>query len=220
MIIPDEIIRSNRKTLKVTVDSLGKVTVCAPKNCDEERIFAFLKAKERWILRHKTKAESFCVRLPSENLEGYVFLLLGREHTLVLTESRFVRLDASSRTIFLPRKNARERLVKWLKENALRIFSEVVQAQATRMQTRFSSVRVSSARATWGTCTHDNKISFSFRLLYAPKAVIEYVAVHELAHTLHKNHSREFWRTVERYVPDYKNKRKWLKDRGFLMRIF
>ncbi len=220
MIVPDEIIRSDRKTLSVRIDCLGKVTVRAPKQCDEGRIFAFLKEKEGWILRHKRKAETVAIDLPKENLNGYSFLLLGEKCTITLTSDKFVRFDPQAHRIFLPEKNAEQRIVKWLKENALRIFTAVTEKRARDMETDFVSVRVSSARSTWGTCTHDNRISYTFRLIYAPKEVIDYVVVHELAHTKHKNHSPAFWREVEKYLPDYKGKRKWLKERNILMRIF
>lgn len=220
MITPDQIIRSDRKTLSVTVDCFGNVTVRAPKKCDEGRIFAFLKDKEAWILHHKTKAEKTDLELPQEDLNGYSFLLLGEKCTITLTQEKFVRFEPQTHRIFLPEKNAKQRLVKWLKENALRIFTVATEKRAREMGTSFVSVRVSSARGRWGSCTHDNRIRYTFRLIYAPKEVIDYVVVHELAHTKYKNHSSAFWREVEKYLPDYKLKRKWLKERNILMRIF
>ena len=128
--------------------------------------------------------------------------------------------DGERNGLHLPQNNARERLVQWLKENAKRIFADVTEQKAKQMQTSYKSVSVSSARTRWGTCSCDNAVRYTFRLLYAPKDVIEYVVVHELAHTKHKNHSAAFWREVERYVPDWKQKRKWLKTHGILMQIF
>ena len=122
--------------------------------------------------------------------------------------------------LLLPQKNAKQRLLKWLKDNAKRIFSTVTAETALRMQTTYKSVSITSARSRWGSCSGDNALHYSFRLIYAPKEVIEYVIVHELAHTLHKNHSKLFWAEVEKYVPDWKRKRAWLKQNGVLMEIF
>ncbi len=220
MIKPDEIIRSNRKTLSVCIDCFGKITVRAPRRCTDERIFTFLREKETWILRQKAKTKGAGIDLPTENLNGYSFLLLGEKHRVTLINGRYIRFDPERREIFVPEKNAKERLVKWLKENAKRIFTEWTSRRASEMQTSVCSVAVSSARSKWGCCTFDNKVRYSFRLLYAPKDVIDYVIVHELAHTKHKNHSKAFWQEVAKWKADYKEKRGWLKDHATLMHIF
>ena len=160
------------------------------------------------------------MRLPPENLDGYSFLLLGKQCAVQIADDKFIRFDKENNRIFLPSKNAKEKLVKWLKENALRIFTQAASERAKQMQTPFQSVTISSARTRWGVCTGDNKLRFSFRLLYAEKSVIDYVVVHELAHVKYKNHGKAFWAEVAKYVPDYKQKRKWLKDRPYLMQIF
>ncbi len=220
MIRPDEIIRSNRKTLSISVDPFGRLIVRAPKRCGEERIFAFLKEKEEWILRKQQERKRAGMRLPPENLNGYEFLLLGKTCRIHLTQGARIVYDKDADQIYLPENNARERLVKWLKENAKRIFTTVTEQSATRMETSYKRLTVTSAKTRWGSCSYDNAIRFSFRLLYAPRDVIEYVVVHELAHTKHKNHSKLFWAEVEKYVPDWKTKRKWLKVHGILMEIF
>ena len=88
------------------------------------------------------------------------------------------------------------------------------------MGVSYQSVALSSAKTRWGTCSGENKIRLTYRLLYAPKEVMEYVIVHELAHTRYKNHGKGFWAFVQEFVPDYKQKRKWLKERGALMEVF
>ena len=84
MIRPDEIIRSHRKTLSISIDPFGRVVVRAPRTCKEERIFAFLEEKETWILRKKAEREGADIRLPSENLDGESVLLFGENYTLRL----------------------------------------------------------------------------------------------------------------------------------------
>ena len=161
-----------------------------------------------------------CTRLPPENLHGYEMLLLGRNTKILLVDAMHVEYKREENLLLLPQKNAKQRLVKWLKENAKRIFSTVTAETALRMGTMYKSVSITSARGRWGSCSGDNALHYSFRLIYAPKEVIEYVIVHELAHTLHKNHSKLFWAEVEKYVPDWKKKRAWLKQNGVLMEIF
>ena len=214
---PDKIIRSERKTLSVSIDALGVVTVRAPVSCTTARIFAFLEEKEAWILRKKAERVGASAKLPSENLDGFSFLLLGENYRIRLVDGK--RISLSGKEILLPNVNAQKRLVKWLKENAKRIFALETERVSKKAGIFYSSVSVSSARTRWGSCSGKNAIRYSFRLLYAPKDVIEYVVVHELAHVKYKNHSKLFWREVERLCPDYKNRRKWLKQNAFLMKI-
>ncbi len=220
MVKPDEIIRSSRKTLSISIDAQGRLIVRAPMRCAEERIFAFLREKESWILKKRAEKRGVGISLPPDDLEGYSFLLLGAPVTVRLIDEKKVGYDAENAIVYLPRENAKDRLVKWLKENARRIFLIVTEREAARMQTTFSSLSVSSARGKWGSCSAENALRYSFRLLYCPKEIIDYVVVHELAHTRHKNHSKAFWSEVEKYIPDWKARREWLKRYSVLTRIF
>ena len=160
------------------------------------------------------------MRLPPENIDGFTFMLFGVEHGVRMTEGNAVIYDKENNTITLPKKNANTRLVRWLKERAKCIFSETTAQKAREMGVTYASVFVTSAKSRWGSCNARDELRYSFRLLYAPKEIVEYVIVHELAHTKHKNHSPRFWQEVEKYVPDYKSRRNWLKAHAYLMHIF
>ncbi len=220
MIQPDEIIRSNRKTLSISVDAYARLIVRAPKRCGQERIFAFLREKESWILKKQAERKGVGMSLPPENLDGYSFLLIGKDTVIRLTDGTRIRYDSLQNVIELPREKGREGLVKWLQENARRILSAVTEEQAARMGTSYKSVSITKARSRWGSCSVENALRYTFRLLYCPKEVVEYVVVHELAHTRHKNHSKAFWSEVESFVPDWKARRQWLKLHGILTEIF
>lgn len=66
----------------------------------------------------------------------------------------------------------------------------------------------------WGSCSPDCSISLNFRLLFMPEGVLDYVIIHELAHTRYKSHGRRFWALVERAVPDHRERRRWLRENG------
>ena len=220
MIYPDEIIRSNRKTLSISIDSFGRLIVRAPKRYGNERIFAFIQEKESWILRKQAEITGAGIRLPSESLDGYALMLLGEKYILCLVNTTNIKVDNQQKVVYLPENNSQERLIKWLKENAKRILSELTDVTAAKMNTRYQKIAISSARSRWGCCTQEDVIRYTYRLLFAPKEVIEYVVVHELAHTIQKNHSPAFWREVEKHVPDWKAKRKWLHTHRALMELF
>ena len=220
MIYPDQIIRSNRKTLSISIDSFSRLIVRAPRRCSEERIFAFIAEKEGWILRKKSEMAGAGIELPTENLHGYFLPLLGEKYEIFLVDKERISLDTTQKRLYLPCKNSKERLIKWCKENAKRILSTVSEQYASKMGVTYSKITVTSARSRWGCCTPDNSIRYSYRLIFTPREILEYVAVHELSHILQKNHSPAFWREVEKYVPDWKQKRKWLRMHGGLMELF
>ena len=219
-IVPDEIIRSKRKSIAIVIDSFGRLIVRAPFHCNEARIFTFLQEKEGWILRKKEERRGVGICLPPENLQGYSFLLLGKQCKIVVADTEQIGFDKKTWTIYLPKEKSQVYLVKWLKENAKRVLTALTAETAKRMGVTYASVSVTSARGRWGSCTGKDDIHYSFRLLYAPQEVIEYVVVHELSHVRHKNHSKNFWNEVARYEPNWKNKRGWLKKHGVLLEIF
>ena len=220
MVQPDKIIRSNRKTLALSVDSFGRLIVRAPKRYSEERIFAFIQEKESWILRKQAERKGAGAVLPPENLDGYTFLLLGKPTRIVIDNGKKVGYDGGQNLIYLPREKSRDRLVQWLKDNARRILTTVTEKKAAEMGVSYRSIAITSARTRWGSCSGDNALRYTFRLLYCPREIVEYVVVHELSHTVQHNHSKKFWQVVERYIPDWKTRRKWLKSNGILMEIF
>ncbi len=80
---------------------------------------------------------------------------------------------------------------------------------------QFSKVFLKNSSSNWGSCSRKGRnINISTRLLFAPEDVIDYVCTHELAHLLEKNHSGQFWALVARAMPDYKEKKRWLRENG------
>ena len=88
MIQPDKIIRSARKTLSISIDAFGRLIVRAPKKCTEERIFAFIREKESWILRKQAEKQRENKLLPPDDLHGYEFLLLGKKTKIIVDDGK------------------------------------------------------------------------------------------------------------------------------------
>ncbi|PKN82576.1 MAG: M48 family peptidase, partial [Deltaproteobacteria bacterium HGW-Deltaproteobacteria-1] len=80
-------------------------------------------------------------------------------------------------------------------------------------------IRITSARSRWGSCSEDNSLAFSFRLMMAPPQVIDYVVVHELMHIREKNHSSKFWRLVIEAMPDSMSHRRWLREHQDMFKL-
>lgn len=80
------------------------------------------------------------------------------------------------------------------------------------MGVQYEKVKVNSAKTRWGSCNSRENINFTYRLIFAPEDVIDYVVVHELAHLKEMNHSHRFWSAVEEIMPDYREQRRRLKE--------
>ena len=78
----------------------------------------------------------------------------------------------------------------------------------------FKDIKFRKQTTKWGSCSKNGNINVSYRLLFAPQDILEYVCVHELAHLIEFNHSKRFRSLVEKAVPDYKEKKKWLDEHG------
>jgi len=78
----------------------------------------------------------------------------------------------------------------------------------------YGSVTIRTQKTRWGSCTGKGDLNFNCLLMLAPEEIRDYVVVHELCHRKHMDHSSAFWAEVERFCPDYKLHRKWLKDNG------
>ncbi len=78
----------------------------------------------------------------------------------------------------------------------------------------YKRITIRDQKTRWGSCSAKGTLSFNWRLMLAPPAILDYVVVHELCHLTHMNHSAAFWQAVETVYPDYRNARKWLKDHG------
>ncbi|MCM1048211.1 MAG: M48 family metallopeptidase [Clostridiales bacterium] len=78
----------------------------------------------------------------------------------------------------------------------------------------YNKIAIRNQKTRWGSCSSKGTLSFNWRLMLAPPAILDYVVVHELCHLTYMNHSAEFWNLVESVFPDYRAARKWLKEHG------
>lgn len=85
---------------------------------------------------------------------------------------------------------------------------------AGQMGVSYNRITIRNQKSRWGSCSSKGNLNFNCLLMLMPPDIIDYVVVHELCHRLEMNHSALFWKEVENVLPDYKKRRKWLKDNG------
>lgn len=98
-----------------------------------------------------------------------------------------------------------------LKKQARELLPKLTEEYAEKMGVEYGSVKITSAQKRFGSCSGKNNICYSYILMQYPIEAIEYVVVHELAHTVHHDHSRDFYNFIANYMPDYKQREKLLK---------
>lgn len=78
----------------------------------------------------------------------------------------------------------------------------------------YDKITIRDQKTRWGSCSSNGTLSFNYRLMLAPPKILDYVVVHELCHLKHMNHSPAFWHAVEDVLPDYRERKQWLKEHG------
>lgn len=105
----------------------------------------------------------------------------------------------------------------WLKKEALRFFTPKCHEIASFYGVEIKNIGVRFMKSRWGSCSLSGNISLNINLVKAPRSVIEYVIIHEIAHRKQHNHSAKFWDEVKKLCPEYKTSELWLKQNGFII---
>ncbi|WP_300262229.1 SprT family zinc-dependent metalloprotease [Clostridium sp.] len=227
-IIDFELILSKRKTMSIEISVEGEVKVRAPIGISEEVIISHVRKKGNWIIEKKEQA---CKRnykkVEKSYKDGDLFMYLGNEYPLKIKFSPFlkkisVNLIEKELVVHINKYN-KEKLRKaielWYREEGLRIIKERVKHYLKFYPLNARSVKVKEQKRRWGSCTYYNDLLFNWRCIMAPLEVIDYIVVHEMTHMIHKNHSKNYWIYVSKIIPNYKEKKIWLKDNGIRMDI-
>lgn len=104
--------------------------------------------------------------------------------------------------------------IQELREKARVVLCERTEFFAKKLGVTYSKIRIGNQRTRWGSCSSKGTISYNWKLILMPTAVMDYVVVHELCHLIEMNHSPRFWNMVEQVMPNYKEYRRWIKENG------
>ena len=104
--------------------------------------------------------------------------------------------------------------IEKLCQKALSVIPDKVKYYAEIMGVTYGRITIRNQKTRWGSCSSKGNLNFNCLLMLMPDKVLDYVVVHELCHLKQMNHSKKFWKEVERYMPDYKNYKKWLNENG------
>ena len=217
----DQIVRSKRKTLALIVKPDGTVLVHAPLRAPKAVIAEFVEKNQGWIAKHQAKALAALPSVHRGYVPGEAFPYLGTTYPLEVVEGQKerLRLDGRFKLAASHQSEAALAFERWYRDQARQVLTARVEFFAHQYEFPYQGIRITSARTRWGSCSSTGSLSFSWRLILAPLAVVDYVVVHELVHTVFHNHSKQFWHRVGMVLPDNQKHRRWLREhgRGLLM---
>lgn len=186
--------------------------VTLPSRASAKQAVAFVNSALPWIHKNMPAPEHL-IRLKP----GHEIPLTGK-NPILLKHRPHPRLsvweDETSLTLHCPEEHFEPYLTHYLKNKLRLILIDLIAQHCASLGVSYNRLYIRDSRTNWGCCSQKKNLSFSWRLIFAPHAVIDYVAAHEVAHLVEMNHSPKFWSHVEQLCPAYKDHQRWLKTKG------
>ncbi|NVK34196.1 MAG: M48 family metallopeptidase [Rhodobacteraceae bacterium] len=206
--------RAVRYLLRLPADNSGPV-MTIPNGGSAAQAKRFALQHVDWLLERLERRPEHVALMPGDYVP-----VRGVEHKIVMTGKLRGLVQVSEQDgepvllvpgdeVHVPRK-----VVNWLKSEAKRDLVAATQKHAPSIGKKVAGLSVRDTKSRWGSCAHNGRLSFSWRLILAPPDILDYVAAHEVAHLQEMNHSERFWRVCEKLAPQTPQARKWLKDNG------
>jgi predicted metal-dependent hydrolase len=221
------------RCIRIEVRSPTEVRLTIPRYVSKSEARAFLLSRETWIrekimelrLKRAEHPEQFAsplrwdgsdhVPLRGSDAVLRVFATRARSASVRIADGARKSIELFVPTAWLGQPSRLQRLVRdALKQEAHRDAVDLLDEEADRLGVIYTGPRIADQKTLWGSCAPHGLISLSWRLVMAPPEVFRYVAVHELCHLKHHDHSERFWKLVRRQMPDFETHRRWLREHG------
>lgn len=192
-----------RKNIAIKVLPSGEVVVYAPQTSTDERIKKVVLSKYDWIEKHQKTANDRLNLLPRLN-DGDKIYISGKIYNLSYHNKKTFYYNQSENCLYLPVNDAIGGLIAFIKV----VFLPYIQAKTEYFAQKFSfnykMVTISNCKRLWGVCSADNKIKYSLSVALIPEDLCDYIVLHELCHTVQKNHQKQFYCLLQSVLPNYK----------------
>lgn len=214
-----EVRRSDRRqTLGLTIERDGSLVLSAPPDVADARLERFARQKRFWIYQKLAAKEALPPALPARKfVTGEGLPYLGRSHRLQLVAALDVAVKLDAGRFKMRRDQAahgRAAMVRWYTAHAQPWLTARVARYADRARVAPGAVTVQDLGFRWGSCGKGGRLYFHWQSIVLPPRIVDYIVVHELVHLREPHHTPEFWRAVERAMPDWEPRRRWLGERG------
>ncbi|MBU2958368.1 SprT family zinc-dependent metalloprotease [Paracoccus sp. 1_MG-2023] len=199
--------RARRLTLRVPRDGSGPVLTMPPHvPLAEGR--AFVESRADWLAGASARVpQALRVRA------GEILPVAGRVLELTPAATRAARIEGEH--LLIPRdRDAGPSVAALLRRMAMVQLRAASDRHAAAIGRGYSSIVLRDTKSRWGSCSHEGRLMYSWRLIMAPPEILDYVAAHEVAHLRHMDHSPRFWALVAELMPGYAARRAWLRQHG------
>lgn len=220
--IPYDLRRSDTASERRITVTPGHVEVLALAKDDDEAVAGFLDRKRQWLFNTVREMERVTANRHAvpRFMTGSKIPYRGRKMSLTVRRTDAERANVAYRNGFivdLPHWAGDDadmlvasELKHWLKQRARRDVQEIAADYGRRLGLVPRSIRTTDLAHGWGSCGPDGNVLINWHLIFAPRKVLEYVVVHELAHLRVRSHGPEFWKFLAIYLPDFQSAQKWL----------
>ena len=213
---------AQRRALEITVDRGGELILSAPPEVQDATLRDFVQRKRMWVYKQFARKEALIRQTPRKLwrkvfTDGEGFAYLGRNYRLRLAAESDFAVKLQGGRFVMPKalaRDGREHLIRWYCERAKPWLWAKVQDYAARMEVEPAGLRVQDLGYRWGSCGKGAWLYFHWKTILLPARIAEYVVVHEMSHLHEPHHTPEFWRRVERAMPDFERRKAWLAERG------
>lgn len=211
-------VSNRRRTVRLTVERDASITASVPPGVDPNELARLVKAKRRWLYGKLADHQTLGPRRPPRQyVSGEGFSYLGRSYRLLLVDDTATPVRLRRGRLELHRDaagDAARHLVSWYRRLGHPWLLRRLRPWAARMAVQVSELRVLPLGYRWGSCSPNGRVNIHWATMQLPPDLIDYVLVHEVAHLHRSDHGPEFWRLVERAMPDYKSRRERLRQLG------
>lgn len=222
LLIDYDLVRSNRSSIGITVERDGSIVVNAPEGLEIDEIEKHVHKKRLWIW------EKLAIKKAHKNNEiekkfisGESFYYLGRSYRLQIIDEE-TSLKLKNGWFILNKKNqnqAKELFKNWYAQHLKSKIIERLKYLHKQLNIEIPDYKVMELGYRWGSCSKDGVLNFNWKIAMAPVSVIDYIIIHEIAHLKEHTHSERFWKEVQRMVPNFLEKKEWLRNNGNILEL-
>lgn len=216
-LVPKQIVRSKRRTIALILKDDGQLIVRAPLKCSDKKIEEFIFQKSDWITSKKRELKKN--NLPPLKLNGKeeTIPILGCVKNVLLTDCKNAKVDGDD--LLVPVVDGKIKLKKFLVKLTKKEVTSKTQKFAEQFGFEYASITVRDSKTRWGSCGYKNSLNFSLRLALCPSNVVDYIILHELTHTIVKNHGKQFYKHLAKVMPNYLEAEEWLRVNKSIMNL-
>lgn len=208
---------SRRKTFGLTVDRAGELVVHSTAHADDEELRRWVEGKLLWVHRKLLlKDENVQSINCLETVTGESIAYLGQNYRLKIVEEQDRPLSFDGQWFYLRKRNRRVAsrcFQQWYQDKGVHWLTERVKFWEPKAGKTPSEVSVGELGFRWGSCGKNGVLHFHWRLLQLQVRLIDYVIAHELVHLHEHNHTKEFWRILDRVMPDWPERKEELSHK-------